>query len=109
MHFIVCSGDHDMAFPYVGVEQWIALLNISVETPWAPFFIKGYGYVGGYETKYAQKDFSLTFATVRGAGHSVPVYKPEESFDVVSRWLTSQNYSRSSRMQEGRAIYAAST
>ncbi|KAI7736724.1 hypothetical protein M8C21_001972, partial [Ambrosia artemisiifolia] len=103
---LIFSGDHDMAFPYVGVEQWIALLNISVVTPWAPFYVKGY--VGGYETKYAQKDFSLTFATVRGAGHSVPVYKPEESLDVVTRWLASQNYSRSSHMRDDRSIYAAS-
>ncbi|KAI3760703.1 hypothetical protein L1987_51102 [Smallanthus sonchifolius] len=90
---LVFSGDHDMTFPYVGVEQWITALNASVEIPWAPFYVNGH--VGGYETTYAEKDFSITFATVKGAGHSVPVFKPEESMDVVTRWLTSQNYASS--------------
>lgn len=39
------SGDHDMTFPYVGVEQWIASLNLGVENPWKPFFSEGQ--VGG--------------------------------------------------------------
>ncbi|KAI3744023.1 hypothetical protein L1987_57095 [Smallanthus sonchifolius] len=35
-----------------------------------------------YEMTYAQNDFSLTFATVKGAGHLVPVDKPKECMDV---------------------------
>ncbi|KAI3796463.1 hypothetical protein L1987_39134 [Smallanthus sonchifolius] len=66
-----------MTFPYVGIEQWIASLGIRVEIPW----------VGGYEMTYAENDFSLTFATVKGAGHLVPVDKPKESMDVIKRWL----------------------
>ncbi|KAD6119647.1 hypothetical protein E3N88_10918 [Mikania micrantha] len=82
---LVFSGDHDMTFPYVGAEQWIASLNLSVERPWAPFFVNDH--VGGYETRYAQNEFSLTFATVIGAGHSVPVFKPEEAMEVV-HWIS---------------------
>ncbi|KAI3723687.1 hypothetical protein L2E82_35443 [Cichorium intybus] len=87
---LIMSGDHDMTFPYVGVEQWIASLNLDVEIPWKPFYIDGQ--VGGYETKYVQNDYSLTYATVKGAGHLVPYYKPKETIVLTERWLSSQIY-----------------
>ncbi|KAD7477705.1 hypothetical protein E3N88_00841 [Mikania micrantha] len=36
---LIFSGDHDLTFPYVGVEQWIASLNLEVEAPWKPFYV----------------------------------------------------------------------
>nr|GEU30453.1 serine carboxypeptidase-like 16 [Tanacetum cinerariifolium] len=59
---LVFSGDHDLTFPYVGDEEWIASLDMKVETPWKPFYVDGQ--VGGYEESYAQDDYSLTFTTV---------------------------------------------
>ncbi|GJQ99601.1 serine carboxypeptidase-like protein 16 [Tanacetum coccineum] len=44
---LVFSGDHDLTFPYVGVEQWIASLDTEVEIPWKPFYVDAQ--VGGYE------------------------------------------------------------
>ncbi|XP_076926570.1 serine carboxypeptidase-like 13 [Bidens hawaiensis] len=85
---LIFSGDHDMTFPYVGMEQWIASLGVRVEEPWEPYFVDGQ--VGGYQMTYAQNDFSLTFATVKGAGHLVPVDKPKETMDVIERWLASR-------------------
>ncbi|KAD7477688.1 hypothetical protein E3N88_00824 [Mikania micrantha] len=76
---LIFSGDHDFTFPYVGVEQWIASLNLEVEAPWKPFYVDNQ--VGGYLTKYALNNYSLTYATVKGAGHVVEIYKPKESFD----------------------------
>ncbi|KAL4586244.1 hypothetical protein LXL04_010879 [Taraxacum kok-saghyz] len=46
-----------------------------------------------YEMTYAQNEFSLTFATVKGAGHSVPQYKPKESMYLAEKWLASKTYS----------------
>nr|XP_043623753.1 serine carboxypeptidase-like 13 isoform X2 [Erigeron canadensis] len=88
---LIISGDHDMTFPYVGVEQWISSLDLPVEVPWKPFFVDGQ--VGGYEMKYARSEYSLTFATVKGAGHAVPQYKPKESIVLTQKWLSSQTYS----------------
>ncbi|MFS8027457.1 putative peptidase S10, serine carboxypeptidase, alpha/Beta hydrolase [Helianthus anomalus] len=82
---LIFIGDHDMTFPYVGVEQWVASLSMGVEKPWEPYFVDGQ--VGGYEMTYAENDFSLTLATVKGAGHLVPVNKPKECVDVIKRWL----------------------
>lgn len=37
--WFVCSGDHDMTFPYMGTKQWINSLNLKVESPWKPWFV----------------------------------------------------------------------
>ncbi|KAJ9550584.1 hypothetical protein OSB04_014629 [Centaurea solstitialis] len=83
---LILSGDHDMTFPYVGVEQWITSLNIGIEIPWKPFYVDGQ--VGGYQVKYAQNDYSMTFTTVKGAGHLVPHYKPKETMAVIKTWFS---------------------
>ncbi|KAD7477787.1 hypothetical protein E3N88_00923 [Mikania micrantha] len=36
---LIFNGDHDLTFPYVGVEQWISSLNLEVEAPWKPFYL----------------------------------------------------------------------
>ncbi|KAK9051364.1 hypothetical protein SSX86_027991 [Deinandra increscens subsp. villosa] len=89
---LIFSGDHDMTFPYVGIEQWIVALGLAVKSPWVPFYVDNQ--VGGYEMTYAQNGFSLTFATVKGAGHSVAQYKPKESMVLTQRWLAPESYSR---------------
>ncbi|KAJ0837616.1 putative sinapoylglucose--sinapoylglucose O-sinapoyltransferase [Helianthus annuus] len=88
---LIFSGDHDMTFPYVGIEQWIAALGLPIDSPWEPFYVDNQ--VGGYEMTYVQNNFSLTFATVKGAGHSVAQYKPKEAMVLTDRWLASQAHS----------------
>ncbi|KAI3826778.1 hypothetical protein L1987_00833 [Smallanthus sonchifolius] len=94
---LIFSGDHDFTFPYVGVEQWIASLNLQVVVPWKPFYADDQ--VGGYLTKYAKNNYSLTYGTVKGAGHAVPIYKPKESTVLFIEWLSSQSYSSDSDMR----------
>nr|XP_043611170.1 serine carboxypeptidase-like 13 [Erigeron canadensis] len=86
---LIISGDHDMTFPYVGVEQWITALDLPVELPWKPFYVDGQ--VGGYEMKYARNEYTLTYATVKGAGHCVPSYKPKETVILTQNWFSSSN------------------
>ncbi|PWA56686.1 serine carboxypeptidase-like 16 [Artemisia annua] len=90
---LIFSGDHDMTFPYVGIEEWIGSLNLAVASPWEPFYVNSQ--VGGYEMTYTQDDYSLTFATVKGAGHSVAQYKPKEAMVLTEKWLASKNYASS--------------
>ncbi|PWA70375.1 Serine carboxypeptidase-like protein 3 [Artemisia annua] len=40
-----------------------------------------------YTMKYARYDYDLTFATVKGGGHTTPEFKPKECLDMFTRWL----------------------
>ncbi|CAL4903751.1 unnamed protein product [Urochloa decumbens] len=79
---LIYSGDHDMCVPYTGTEAWTTSLGYGVVDSWRPWFSNEQvsGYTQGYEK-------GLTFATIKGAGHTVPEYKPQEALAFYSRWL----------------------
>nr|XP_027083829.1 serine carboxypeptidase-like 17 [Coffea arabica] len=85
---LVYSGDHDMMIPYIGTLQWIRDLNLTLEEDWRPWFLNGQ--IAGYTLKYQfQEDQCyLTFATVKGGGHTAPEYKPKECFAMIDRWFS---------------------
>ncbi|KAL8254170.1 hypothetical protein R6Q59_032391 [Mikania micrantha] len=87
---LVLNGDHDMNFPYVGTEKWIKSLDLPIESPWNPWFVDKQ--VAGYKTAFAKNGYTLTYATIKGAGHGVALYKPEEALAIVDGWLSSHNY-----------------
>ncbi|KAJ7950923.1 Carboxypeptidase [Quillaja saponaria] len=80
---LIYSGDHDMCVPYTGNEAWTRSLGYKTVDEWRPWLTydnQVSGYVQGY-------DNNLTFLTIKGAGHTVPEYKPREALDFYSRWL----------------------
>ncbi|KAL8208134.1 hypothetical protein R6Q57_007546 [Mikania cordata] len=87
---LVLSGDHDMNFPYVGTEKWIRSLDLPIESSWNPWFVSNQ--VAGYKTSFAKNGYTLTYATIKGAGHGVALYKPDEALAIVDGWLASRDY-----------------
>ncbi|KAA8536289.1 hypothetical protein F0562_028767 [Nyssa sinensis] len=82
---LVYSGDHDMVIPYVGTQEWIYSLNLTIESGWESWFVDAQ--VAGYTEKYSHNNYDLTFTTVKGAGHTAPEYKPKQCLAMLSRWF----------------------
>ncbi|KAK3163450.1 hypothetical protein QOZ80_1AG0003860 [Eleusine coracana subsp. coracana] len=79
---LVFSGDHDLLVPFLGTHAWIRSLNFSIVDEWRAWHL--HGQAAGFTVTYAN---NLTFATVKGAGHTAPEYLPKECFAMVQRWL----------------------
>ncbi|KAH9610596.1 hypothetical protein KSS87_009841 [Heliosperma pusillum] len=79
---LIYSGDHDLCVPYTGTQAWTRSLGYKVIDEWRPWMSNDQvaGYLQGYQHNF-------TFLTIKGAGHTVPEYKPREAFDFYQRWL----------------------
>ncbi|CAA3001497.1 serine carboxypeptidase-like 18 isoform X1 [Olea europaea subsp. europaea] len=83
---LIYSGDHDMVVPHTSTEKWIDSLNLTVQSDWKPWFVESQ--VAGYTEQYSHNDYQLTYATVKGAGHTGPEYNPMQCFAMVDRWFS---------------------
>jgi serine carboxypeptidase-like clade 1 len=83
---LIYSGDHDMCVPFTGSEAWTRSLGYAIIDQWRPWIVDDQ--VAGYTQGY---DYNLTFATVKGSGHTVPEYKPKESLSFYTRWLAGES------------------
>merc|ERR1719198_2020973 len=81
--FLVYSGDADAQLPHTATERWTAALGFQETEPWQPWSVRK-AYVGGYVTRY---EHNFTYATVKGAGHMVPTFRPESSREMVQRFI----------------------
>ncbi|KAM3694852.1 hypothetical protein ACJW31_07G086800 [Castanea mollissima] len=79
---LIYSGDHDMVIPHISTYAWIESLNLTIATDWEPWFVDGQ--IAGYTMESNYKKSRLTYATVKGAGHTAPEYKPKECFAMVN-------------------------
>lgn len=83
---LIFSGDHDMCVPFTGSEAWTRSLGYKIIDQWRPWYFNEQvaGFIQGYE-------HNLTFLTIKGAGHTVPEYKPGEALAFYTRWLAATN------------------
>ncbi|VAI82877.1 unnamed protein product [Triticum turgidum subsp. durum] len=76
---LVYSGDHDLQVPQLSTQAWIRSLNFSIVNDWRAWH--------RFTIAYAN---NLTFATIKGGGHTAPEYQPEECFAMAQRWLANE-------------------
>ncbi|KAI3934542.1 hypothetical protein MKW92_050890 [Papaver armeniacum] len=80
---LIYSGDHDFMVPHVSTEAWIRSLNLSIVDDWRPWLLDDQ--FAGYTRTYSS---GLTYATVKGAGHTAPEYRPKDSYAMFERWIS---------------------
>ncbi|XP_074291751.1 serine carboxypeptidase-like 3 isoform X3 [Silene latifolia] len=79
---LIYSGDHDIIVPFIGTQTWIRSLNYTIHDEWRKWIVDSQ--IAGYTRTYSNK---MTFATVKGAGHTAPEYKPKECAAMFKRWI----------------------
>ncbi|KAH7518570.1 hypothetical protein FEM48_Zijuj09G0185500 [Ziziphus jujuba var. spinosa] len=82
---LVYIGDHELEIPHISAEQWIKSLNLTVHSDWRPWYAADQ--VAGYTMTYKNFNYRLTYATVKGAGHSPTEYKRKECYSMIQRWM----------------------
>ncbi|KAL1534493.1 sinapoylglucose--choline O-sinapoyltransferase [Salvia divinorum] len=82
---LIFSGDHDMIAPHTVTEKWIAALKLQIRSKWRPWFVEGQ--ITGYTATYSHSEHELTYATVKGAGHTPAEYKPLQCLPMIQRWV----------------------
>lgn len=93
----IYNGDADGCVPYKGNEEWTTQLAadgyVTETKKWHPWFAtesgRGESHApAGYATSYTSntgKDFN--FVTIRLAGHMVPAFQSEVSFNMIQRFF----------------------
>ncbi|KAK9141484.1 hypothetical protein Syun_010884 [Stephania yunnanensis] len=76
------SGDTDAVIPVTSTRYSIDALKLPTTSPWRAWYHNGQ--VGGWTQQYA----GLTFVSVRGAGHEVPLHRPELALELAKGFLS---------------------
>ncbi|KAK1441394.1 hypothetical protein QVD17_07244 [Tagetes erecta] len=79
---LIYNGDHDLLIPHQSTQAWIKDLTSNVVDRWRPWKVNGQ--VAGYTESYSNM---MTFATVKGGGHTAPEQKREECATMFKRWI----------------------
>ncbi|XP_022760726.1 serine carboxypeptidase-like 26 [Durio zibethinus] len=78
------SGDMDGRVPVISSRSCVESLGLHLKSPWHSWFHNHQ--VGGRILEYQ----GLTFVTVRGAGHLVPLDKPSEALTIIHSFLSGE-------------------
>ncbi|XP_061983018.1 serine carboxypeptidase-like 31 [Populus nigra] len=81
----VYSGDTDGRVPVLSTRYSLSSLGLPITKAWRPWYHQKE--VSGWFQEYE----GLTFATFRGAGHAVPLFKPSNSLAYFSAFLLGES------------------
>ena len=89
LDLLVFSGDDDSVCSLAGTQTWIWDLGSKARGrhTWTPWAVDNQ--TSGFQTRFhlQNKNSSFVFATVHGAGHEVPSYRPKEALELLRRYL----------------------
>ncbi|XP_057420969.1 serine carboxypeptidase-like 26 [Lotus japonicus] len=77
----IYSGDADGRVPVIGTRYCVEALGLPLKSSWRSWYLDNQ--VGGRIVEYE----GLTYVTVRGAGHLVPLNKPKEALSLIHSFL----------------------
>ncbi|XP_057767194.1 serine carboxypeptidase II-2 [Salvia miltiorrhiza] len=79
------SGDTDAVIPVTSTRHNIDAMKLPTVRPWRAWYDDGQ--VGGWTEEYE----GLTFVTVRGAGHEVPLHRPKQALTLIKSFLSGKS------------------
>jgi len=89
---LVMSGDDDSICSTGGTQFWIYDLGYDALKGhlWQPWDVNGQ--TAGFVTHFdlGNPSSSFVFATVHGAGHEVPAYRPLEALELFKKFLSGE-------------------
>ncbi|KAF8168513.1 alpha/beta-hydrolase [Crassisporium funariophilum] len=84
---LIFVGKNDWVCNYLGNERWTMDLDWSGGEEFSGKPLREWS-VDGKKAGMTRSAQGLTFAIIEGSGHMVPYDKPEESLEMVNRWLS---------------------
>nr|XP_037287734.1 lysosomal protective protein-like isoform X2 [Rhipicephalus microplus] len=84
---LIYHGDVDMACPFQGGEWFTRSLGYKSTSLYRMWHVGPL--IAGFVENFAN---NITFVTVKGAGHMVPMDKPLESLVMITNFLTNQTF-----------------
>ena len=86
LDILIMSGTNDSICGTQETQRWVETLDIKPKTKWKQYFVdkQPSGYISTYK---GTKNKTFTLATVNGAGHEIPMYKPVPAFYLMKRFI----------------------
>lgn len=88
---LVYSGDTDSSVPITGTLFWINQLRAELQLPvmnlWRPWYYPGNKNGESQVAGFVMELQGLTFASVRGVGHMVPQWGPQQAAIMMSNFI----------------------
>jgi len=89
---IIYSGDADACVPHWGSEKWTREMGFQVTSDWHAWESDSLEKKGLVTAGYAIEYDSLTYVTIKGAGHMVPQFRPAFAYTMFSKFLNNQPF-----------------
>ena len=93
LNVLIFSGDDDSVCSTAGTQEWIYKLGVEPKENHLWEAWKADEQTAGFVTHFElgkNVNATFTFATVHGAGHEVPAYRPMEALELFKKYLSGE-------------------